>query len=522
VFSPWNGKGGWGKKMSKKRMNKATVRELLPYIIYVVGALLLVNGGMLYAIAVAGEKDEVYWVVFAANVLLLLSGIGLIVWQFFRYLLPVREVICHMEKEHMCYSQLSREIVGSLEEYKVCKLQLKQMESVVQTDFMEKLLNAEYKGRNQLLAEAENVGLEVYGHQYLVAVAGIYENVADEDVDVATIYESTRVLDNLKLAMEMEGGFRRIWFKKISYRRMILVMQLKEGQQIEEMILALREDFRRKYGVNIFWGIGRLCEDPLYLWKCREEANVAINCCDMGHVLVEYSPELEMGIKCYLPEVARRNLVSYIKAGNVDETRKIIVLLKNENCEKRKLSRNQFLSLNSKVIRMLGSFQDQDRYSIEDLMEPFNDFVLRDRGEDASHQEYFDQLEECCVKLCEGYSEDKKDKKNRLAGEIKDYIDQNYQDSNLSLSQIGAAFNISDSYVSLIFKEYVGVKFSAYVEEIRIRRAGRLLEDSSLTVREIAEQAGYTNEQSFRRAFKKVRGISPKDARDAADIRKSS
>lgn len=287
---------------------------------------------------------------------------------------------------------------------------------------------------------------------------------------------------------------------------------------IEKVLMGLREDFKQKHGVNISWGVSRLCEDPLYLWKCREEANVAINCCDRGRTFAVYSPELENGVKCYLPGVARNNLFSYIEAGNVDETRKIIELLKVENCSRRNLSRSQFVALNGKVIRMLEKFKDQGKFSTEDMTDLLNDFVLQDQG---SREEYFDLLESCCMKLCERYNEEKKDKKNRLAMEIKAYIDENYQDNSLSLTQIGAAFNISDSYVSLIFKDYFGVKFSAYVEEIRISRASALLAESDMTVREIAEQTGYSSEQSFRRAFKHARGVSPKDARDAAGIKKS-
>ena len=123
--------------------------------------------------------------------------------------------------------------------------------------------------------------------------------------------------------------------------------------------------------------------------------------------------------------------------------------------------------------------------------------------------------------LCTKCSEEKQDRKNKLAENIKTYVDEHYQDSSLSLTQLGIAFNISESYVSLIFKEHIGIHFSTYVEEIRIKHGAMLLESSFLTVREIAEQTGYTNEQSFRRAFKKVRGVSPKEAREAVNIRKS-
>ncbi len=547
--------------MKKKQFSKIRMQELLPYIIFVLFTLLLLNVGMLCVIHTFTVREEfrgetklekygadekeldveepmewpdflaavklrqqyyevgMYWMVFVVNMLALLGGAALLAWQLLRYVVPAESVIDYMEDGgELHYNNLSYEIIGSLEDYKACKLRLEQMESVAQTEFIDRLLNAEFKSESRIRAEAENVGLEVYGYQYLVLFAGIFNNVSEEDVDAATIYESAVVLDNLKLKMDWGGHLQNIWFRKISYKRMIIVLQLQESFRLE-VLRELQEEFLRVHGVNLFWGVGRLCEDPLYLWKCKEEAHVAINCCDMRNSCIEYTPGLEAGVKCYLPGVARNNLVAYIRSGNTGEISKILSLLREENCVRRRLSHSQFVALNGRVIRMLGKFQELENCDIDSIIDGLNEFVLQDEG---SHEEYFDRLKTGCMEICAKCNEEKQDKKNELAGEIKSYIDAHYQDSSLSLTRLGVEFNISDSYVSLIFKEYIGIKFSTYVEEIRIQYATELLEGSSLTVREVAERTGYTSEQSFRRAFKKVRGISPKDAREAMNIRKSS
>lgn len=553
-------------KKEKNYAARSVVHELLPYVIFVLIAILLINGGMIYTISAVMEKERkqgsvkleeyvkssglaqngeeefprekdlqaflnfhrdyfensLYRAVFLSNVFILLSGGGLIAWQFFRYLLPVKKVVRYMNGRgdsgtEIRYNNLGKEILVSLEDYEVCKAKLEQVESIVQADFIEKLLNAEFKSESRIRAEAENVGITIYGYRYLLIVAGIYNNIADEDVDAGTICESTRALDYLELKFKWGGYLANLWSKKISYRRMMLVLQLQDAFPME-YLQELGEEFQREYGVKIYWGISRLCEDPLYLWKHKEEAYAAINCCDAGQTCVEYSPELEAGMKCYFPLVARNNVIAYIRSGNVTETGKIIALLKEENCVRRKLSHNQFVALNSRTIRMFEKFQEQDNYNTEAMIDCLNEFVIQDEG---VHEEYFERLNELCMELCAKFNEEKKDKKNKLAEEIKAFVDKNYQDSSLSLTQLGAAFNISDSYVSLIFKECFDIKFSTYVEKIRIRHADRLLGETELTVREIAEQTGYSSEQSFRRAFKKVRGVSPKDAREALAIRKS-
>ena len=50
---------------------------------------------------------------------------------------------------------------------------------------------------------------------------------------------------------------------------------------------------------------------------------------------------------------------------------------------------------------------------------------------------------------------------------------------------------------------------------LRIERAIELIQEGKLKIAEIAEAVGYTNDQTFRRAFKRVMGVSPTAYKDA-------
>ena len=68
---------------------------------------------------------------------------------------------------------------------------------------------------------------------------------------------------------------------------------------------------------------------------------------------------------------------------------------------------------------------------------------------------------------------------------------------------------ITGNYLSGLFKKQLGMNFSVYVEQVRIRHAEELLLETAATIDDIAQQVGYTNSDSFRRAFRRVRGVSP-------------
>jgi two-component system response regulator YesN len=93
-----------------------------------------------------------------------------------------------------------------------------------------------------------------------------------------------------------------------------------------------------------------------------------------------------------------------------------------------------------------------------------------------------------------------------------DYIQGHYQE-NLSRGQAAEAARISPSYLSRLFSQKLNTTFHGYLTDLRIERAGRLLRETSLSVKEIAFAAGFQDPDYFGKVFKKTKGISLRDAR---------
>lgn len=94
------------------------------------------------------------------------------------------------------------------------------------------------------------------------------------------------------------------------------------------------------------------------------------------------------------------------------------------------------------------------------------------------------------------------------------YIETNYGDCNLSLNAVAAVFELSESNLSMIFKQTMGMNFSSYLEGIRIDKAKELLGETKMKVGEISEQVGYYSVNSFCRAFKRVTGSNASEYRN--------
>lgn len=86
---------------------------------------------------------------------------------------------------------------------------------------------------------------------------------------------------------------------------------------------------------------------------------------------------------------------------------------------------------------------------------------------------------------------------------------QNETERGLNIEQISSIFGVSRSTLFLRFKEAFGKSPVEVLIEIRVQRARRLLEETTLSTREVALQAGYSDPLYFSRQFTRHAGQSP-------------
>ncbi|WJH36093.1 AraC family transcriptional regulator [Paenibacillus sp. CC-CFT747] len=96
---------------------------------------------------------------------------------------------------------------------------------------------------------------------------------------------------------------------------------------------------------------------------------------------------------------------------------------------------------------------------------------------------------------------------------IKDVIQANYADANLSLQDIADMLKMSSAYVGRIFKKHETISVADYINEIRLLKSVMLLETNNLPINEISEKVGFSSQSYFFKMFKKRFGTTPKEYR---------
>ena len=79
----------------------------------------------------------------------------------------------------------------------------------------------------------------------------------------------------------------------------------------------------------------------------------------------------------------------------------------------------------------------------------------------------------------------------------------------LTIRNVAERVNLSRSYFSLCFKKITGLSFNHYLRDKRIELAKNYLENTNLSIMQIAEKTGYDDEKYFSKVFKQTTGVLP-------------
>ncbi|MCU6794080.1 AraC family transcriptional regulator [Paenibacillus sp. WQ 127069] len=88
-----------------------------------------------------------------------------------------------------------------------------------------------------------------------------------------------------------------------------------------------------------------------------------------------------------------------------------------------------------------------------------------------------------------------------------------HYNENITVSQLASFLGLDRKYISVLFKESVGIPPQQYLLRYRIDKAAELLERSSYSIGEVASSVGYKDSLLFSKMFKKMKGVSPKHYR---------
>ena len=162
---------------------------------------------------------------------------------------------------------------------------------------------------------------------------------------------------------------------------------------------------------------------------------------------------------------------------------------------------------------VIVSGYDDFSYCREALRLQITDYILKP----VNYEEFGTCIDNLKIALFQRQSARRRERKEerqeeRTISGITRYM-QEHLAEEISLSVLAEEFHLNGQYISQLFKNEIGVNFLAYLTNIRMEKAKKLLLTTSLSIAEVSEQSGYGDYRVFTKVFKKNEGITPSQYR---------
>ncbi|MEK5398622.1 helix-turn-helix domain-containing protein [Paenibacillus nitricinens] len=417
---------------------------------------------------------------------------------------------------------LSGNIANMITKNKLLETELNRQLPLVRDAFLKRLLAGEFKTHDEILTAAEQVGINLKQNTGYVGIVQINGYAGMDSVEILNELNASRLL--LKQSLSDLGV--EVLMTDMGSDKVVTLFFSKEeendkayeAENITSILENLAQYVFNEYRITTQAGFGDLFTEITEIGLSFDQAKQALEyAVYMNKKGIVWSSEAQNeNTTYYYPLDTEQRLISTIRAGELEEAKRIVRAIVAQNMEQRELSMEMKQQLVGEIKGTFLKLLDQKAFTeypdIESVKRRVIDIGSSERLE-MIQTEFFVIMEELCGLI----ANKKKDVHIQIIKQIKEYTAENYSDTELSLYRVAEQVERPEKYISQLFKEVTGVNFSDHLIKVRMDQAVILLKDSRYTVDEIAIRVGYNSSHSFRRAFKRLIGVSPSAYRQSID-----
>lgn len=154
------------------------------------------------------------------------------------------------------------------------------------------------------------------------------------------------------------------------------------------------------------------------------------------------------------------------------------------------------------------SYKEIPLEEVKNALAVFCDREHLDSAEAFDSCETIKQIQAKLKKILSIETEDAKRKNHAQLLRVTEYIENHWRE-NINRATIAEALGISYSYIGELFRNELKLSTTEYIQQIKMKHALDLLQNTRLSIAQIAEQIGYQDSGSFIRVFMKHYQITP-------------
>lgn len=421
-----------------------------------------------------------------------------------RSVVPAGDELRYIENIARKSIQENQDMQHLLEEYK----------PVLRTDVILQLLHGEVTVGSDTSDTLNAVGIEFPASHFCVILIQAEDVQAEETAKERTLRKFT-----IKNVCERAfSGCGTLYIASTDMRTMSVIVNLptEESYPSESLMSAvlLVKDMLKNSAWFPRLGIGGLYEGIRGIYQSYLEARRALEYCRFHptHTHYFFSEIHPMTSFYYFTMEAEQLLLESIKQGNraamEQQLKEISEAIEADTPASAEVARCVCFDLMGTALKLIGSLNVE----ISTVFGQVN--PVEKLSACQSIQEMQKSIQWVFHVLCDHFSKAQNNRGDQLCQRIISYIEGNYSDPNLSLTQTAEVIGITPSYLSHYLKQQISDNFLSILRSIRIQKAEALLASTQMTLDEIAHAVGYANAAALTYNFKKLHTMAPGQFRE--------
>ncbi|TMV47872.1 response regulator [Paenibacillus mesophilus] len=210
-------------------------------------------------------------------------------------------------------------------------------------------------------------------------------------------------------------------------------------------------------------------------------------------------------------------LISLLKGGDSDQLGSALDELMGRLARQRrgglKYSRNVILQ----IVLLAGQLMLELNLADEEL-ERRESWLWEELFKQETIDELRQLLEAYLQEVCGKIRERRSGRASNIVERVREIIERRYADNKLTVSEIGREVYLTDTYISLLFKQETGRTVNEWLTLYRMEKAKELLANPAYKLYDICYAVGYADPSYFSKLFKKVTGLTPSVYRETRNI----
>jgi AraC-like DNA-binding protein len=480
--------------------------------------------GILPDKVVMQKVDGLRFLIYTIIALCVFIGVILMVLLAYRNSRHVQSLASiFLNKLNISYSGRKQEVeiinsslTGILTDNQELKHKMERQLPMLRNTFVERLLKRDFKDKEEIDWLISQLGLPgITGRKIVVAVEADTGCLTGIQGDLAK-FNTAKILVRNSLMQ----NFANLYYYTMDFDKDIFILGIhpvKEEELEDELNRILRNlgnAIFLEHGITLLFSVGTVFEDFTDAVQSYDAALEAMSYSLFlqDRNVIWYQDVNIRDDRYYYPLELEMRILNYVKDSNTGMIDETFDRIYKENFVKRNLSAFMMKSLVNEIYSTLIKTADMlklDRHADSNDIGGRILNINRNAKVEKVFADFKSILKDVCllVRMAKPGS-----KTSKMMEDIVKYLEVAYMDHELNMTITADRFGFTPPYLSRAFKEYTGEVFSVYLENLRIKKACELLLEGE-TVENVSFNAGYNCVNAFRKAFKRIIGVTPSEFR---------